>query len=291
MWVFALLVVGLVVAAAVLLRELSRARISLETRRRLSLALRVLTEGTLPALAPERAEPAPPPARAWCCGGVGTGDDAACVPDAWERYRPVRSTILPAPRRADPSDEAGTTRRSSWPGIPVRAESYPKAPPLPRELCGGVVDEADDGSVELDLAALDDVEDWVDTQPSLVLTPFEAETLLAAAAGFGDATSAEAHDARRSRPDEPAPIRAAAPLPPAAPSARARGSQTGSRKSALPLPPSSRGGWDQRATQPKPVLPLDDILQEAPTGRGLLVRDDAAALDPDDTQPRRALAG
>lgn len=295
MWVFLLLMFGLLVASLVLANEVRKAPWWQDVTERVGRAWRALT--TPPrVVAPGGASilsvdeplpaPAPPRGRRWCAAG-GAATAAGCQPRRAAERTP-RSTILPRADENADGEAAPITKPTSGfilasrPGVLVEWDAYESAPPLPNDDAATTWSERyrTDRSVEIDV---DDLEELVDTQPSIVLSPAEAAALREAAHRYDQALEDAAQgeeEGRITQSDVPVQRKSALPPPPAS-------SHEGSRKSALPLPPpSSRGNWDKRATQPRPTPRLDEILQEAPTGPGRLVRDEA-----DDTQPRRALAG
>lgn len=281
MWVFWLLMVGLLIASLVLTNELRKAPLWRDARGRvgrawtaLMIPARVTSPGAASILERDEPIPAPAPPRGsrWCVAGHEPVA-AACQPRAVGR--PRRSTMLP-----EAGDDVVPLAKptsgfvlASRPGVLVDPAAYGSAPLLPDEgsESWSKIDRSD-RSVEVDV---EDLEELVDTQPSIVLSPSEAEALREAAHRYDRELEEALDEGRITRSDVPVFQQS----PPAS-------SHGGGRKSALPLPPkSSRGSWDKRDTQPRPTPRLDEIFGEAPTGPGRLVRDE------DDTQPHRALAG
>ena len=233
MWVFLLLVAGFFVASMVLTTEVRKLMKHTQLIGRLRRAWRALSlpidELAMGEMAPVRIERVSVPteipshANRWCRRADSEVIDRCQTRRRRPRTEPLRSEIISTATVSSmpPSGLYAVSR----PGELVRPEAYSQAPPLPDD--GSEITIQDLGgsgswsgmSVEIDL---DDLEDLVDTRPSVALTAAEAEVILEKAASLDAAAEFE---------------------------------------------------WDSRDTQRKPTTHLEDIPQEAPTGRGLLSRE------------------
>lgn len=176
MWIFTLLVLGLVVATAVFgweVRKMWRAR----RRRAATLAAPRVVPTAVPRLiaVPEPAPVTiPPSGDRWCRSSWVDPPEESCFPRR-QRDTPMLSEII---RRPPPSMQPGAIHAASRPGEIVAPEAIPLAPPLPSPAPpfedGEEITFQRAGMFSMEI----DLEDLLDTQPSVVLTAEEAEELL-----------------------------------------------------------------------------------------------------------------
>jgi hypothetical protein len=211
MWVFLLLVAGLFVAAMVLTTEVrkllvqSRRWKELSGRLRRAWRARMMQAELVPVTrAPVRIErvsvPSEMAARGerWC-------REAAEDPRLY-RCQPQRRRPRAAPLRSEGIATASVSSMPpsglypvSRPGQLVRPEYYSEAPPLTEDGSEKTLQDLGSGSwagmsVEIDL---DDLEDLVDTRPSVALTAAEAEAILEQAERYGRDAAWDQRDTQR----------------------------------------------------------------------------------------------
>jgi hypothetical protein len=256
MLIIAVLVVGLIVAAVVLVLELRKALQRppswlaglMELRKRL---LRAAA-----AFADEQPR-VPPRMLRWCSVAVDYPLYACQVGlEAPTRKVPTRSLVVAKASR--PGRLVSLSEYEEAPPLPAKPPPLPPAPPPPAPLFASTELEAvlrggldPEASIEIELEDFEET-----THPSINLSVAEAAALRDAATAFG-------------RGDSDVPV---------AGTPRTRGS--GANRRPLPSDP----GWDKRATQPKATAPLAAFLPPPP-------KPIDSQTDAEDTAPRRALAG